>query len=330
MIQRGDIVARIAPNGKTVAISRPEIVNQWGLWWAVSIMVTGSFVTLAAKPELFTGLLKVFKKTPADSKQVDVLADIELPLMWSYLGVPLFSGLAVFATHSFFDVSWTLALASLPLVLVLAVICTNAMALTSWTPVSAMAKITQFSMGAIDRTNPASNLIPAGVTAEVASNAANLLSDIKPGYMLGAKPRQQALGHLIGIFSGALACIPLYYLLFLPADANGLRSTETILSEQFPMPNAMQWKGVAELIAKGITSLPSSALIAMVVAAIAAILIELGAKWSKGKLPLSAVSIGLGVVLPPESCIAMWLGAALFWWMSRRHETPKAQVTNSG
>jgi hypothetical protein len=45
MIQRGDIVARIAPSGKVVPISRVEILNQWGLWWAVSIMVVGSIVT---------------------------------------------------------------------------------------------------------------------------------------------------------------------------------------------------------------------------------------------------------------------------------------------
>jgi uncharacterized oligopeptide transporter (OPT) family protein len=55
MIQRGDIVERIAPSGKVVPISRVEILNQWGLWWAVSIMVVGSIVTLAAKPEIFTG-----------------------------------------------------------------------------------------------------------------------------------------------------------------------------------------------------------------------------------------------------------------------------------
>jgi hypothetical protein len=34
------------------------------------------------------------------------------------------------------------------------------MALTSWTPTGSLSKITQFTMGAIDRTNPASNLIP--------------------------------------------------------------------------------------------------------------------------------------------------------------------------
>jgi hypothetical protein len=62
MIQRGDIVERIAPSGKVVPISRVEILNQWGLWWAVAIMVVGSIVTLLAKPEIFTGLFKSFGK----------------------------------------------------------------------------------------------------------------------------------------------------------------------------------------------------------------------------------------------------------------------------
>jgi uncharacterized oligopeptide transporter (OPT) family protein len=34
------------------------------------------------------------------------------------------------------------------------------------------------------------------------------------------------------------------------------------------------------------------------------------------------VSIGLGVVLPPEATFAMWVGALIFWIMGRRHRTP--------
>jgi uncharacterized oligopeptide transporter (OPT) family protein len=39
---------------------------------------------------------------------------------------------------------------------------------------------------------------------------------------------------------------------------------------------------------------------------------------SRGRFPLSAVSIGLGVVLPPDASLAMWLGAFVFWWMGRK------------
>ena len=320
MIARGDIAPRLAPNGALVPLTRAEIVNQWSLWWGISIMVVGSLVSLMAKPEIFTGVFRSFRRTrkPAGADS-DVLRDIELPLWVSYVGVPIFSALGAAVTHAFFGVPWLLCFISLPLIFVLAVIGVNSMALTSWVPSGALAKITQFSIGAIDRSNPASNIIPAGMTAEIAMNASNLLSDIKPGYMLGAKPRQQAIGHVIGILSGALACIPLFYLLFLPADAHGVRSSATIVSEQFAFPAAVQWKGVAELIAKGVRSLPVSAVIAMIVAAVCAVAMEAARIVTKGRFPLSAGSIGLGVVLPPESCLAMWLGAAVFWWMGRKH-----------
>ena len=251
-----------------------------------------------------------------------MLKDIEFPLWISIVGIPLFSVIGAWVTHAFFGVPWLLSFISLPLIFVLSVICTNSMALTSWTPTGSMSKITQFTMGAIDRTNPASNLIPAAMTAEIAANSANLLSDIKPGYMLGGKPRQQAVGHVIGIVAGALVCVPLFFLLFLQPDANGVRSINTMISDQFAFPAALQWKGVAEIIAKGVSALPTSAVISMIVAAIAAVLVEVARMVTKGRFALSAVSIGLGVVLPPESTFAMWVGALIFWIMSRKYREP--------
>lgn len=326
MIQRGDIVQRTLADGVVVPISRIEIVNQWGLWWAVTMMVVGSLVSLLGRPEIFTAALKSLRAStpskPAATGVADPMRSIELPLGVSFVGVPIFCVLGASVTHAFFGVPWLLAYISLPLILVLTVICTNSMALTSWTPTGALSKITQFTMGAIDRSNPASNLIPAGMTAEVSANAANLLSDIKPGYMLGAKPRQQAIGHVIGIFSGALVCVPLFFLLFLPPGHDGVRSTATIISDQFAFPAAMQWKGVAELIARGISHLPRSAVISMIVAAACAAAIEITRIVAPERMPLSAVAIGLGVVLPPEYTLPMWIGAVVFWLMGRRYSTP--------
>jgi len=251
MIQAGDIAPRIGPTGATIPLSRVEIVNQWSLWWGVTMMVVGSIVSLAARPQAIVTAFKRFGARKGDYG-TDVLKHIEFPLWISAVGIPIMAVAGAWVSHHFFGVPWFLAFISLPLIFVLSVICANSMALTSWTPTGALSKITQFTMGAIDRTNPASNLIPAGMTSEIAANASNLLSDIKPGYMLGAKPRQQAIGHVIGVFSGALFCVPLFYLLFLPPDANGVRSPATIVSEQFAFPGAIQWKGVAEIITKGL------------------------------------------------------------------------------
>lgn len=330
MIQLGDIAPRLNAAGQPIPLNRSEIVNQWSMWWGVSMMVAGSLVGLLAKPELFTGAFKLLKKSPAPEAggasaavpASDPLRDIEVPLWISWVGVPVFSLLGAWVTHVFFGVPMWMALISLPLIFVLTIICTNSMALTSWTPTGSLSKITQFSMGAIDRANPASNLMPAAMTAEIASNAANLLSDIKPGYMLGGKPRHQAIGHVIGLLAGTLCCVPLFFLLFLPPDANGVRSPATIVSDAFAMPAALQWKGVTDIIAGGLKSLPTSALIAMAVAAGAAVVIEVLRIVTKGRFPLSSVSIGLGVVLPPDATLCMWLGAMLFWLMAQRHPLP--------
>jgi len=320
MIRHGDIVPRVAANGSVIAISRAEIINQWGLWWAVVMMVVGSIVSLLGKPEIYRDIFKR-KAKAATSGETDVLKAIELPLWMSWIAVPILTVLGATVSHEFFGVPWFLAFISFPLIFVLTIICTNSMALTSWTPTGSLAKITQFTMAAFDRTNPASNLIPGGMTAEISSNAANLLSDIKPGYMLGAKPRQQAIGHVIGIFAGGLAAVPLFYLLFLPPAKDGTRSAATIVSEQFAMPAAVQWRGVSDLIAHGLRSLPPSAVLSMIIAAVCAAAIEIARIVTKGRFPLSAVSIGLGVVLPPEYVFTMWLGALIFWWKGRQHPT---------
>ena len=104
------------------------------------------------------------------------------------------------------------------------------------------------------------------------------------------------------------------------SDANGVRSTSTIVSEAFAMPAAIQWKGVAELIMKGLSALPFSAIVSMIVAAIAAVAIEVAKLATKGRFPLSAVAIGLGTVLPPESSLGMFFGALVFWVMGRRKQ----------
>jgi uncharacterized oligopeptide transporter (OPT) family protein len=311
----------------TAVFGRVHIVNNWAIWWGVTIMVVGSLVALFAKPKVligaFSGLFSRRDRGP------DVLGHIELPLWISFIGIPILGALAAWMAQEFFQVKWWLALLSLPLVFALSLICTNAMALTSWTPTGALSKITQFTFGAIDYSNPATNLMTAGITSEVASNSANLLSDIKPGYMLGAKPRQQAIGHAIGILSGALASTPLFFMLFMPreavgADTGSLMNAMAPEGSPFSFPSALQWKGVADIIARGFNfdSLHPTIRYSVICAALTALVFEVLRIVTKGGFPLSSVSIGLGVVLPPDASLAMWVGSLGFWGLGRCFRAP--------
>ncbi|MBI5864261.1 MAG: OPT/YSL family transporter [Planctomycetes bacterium] len=327
MINIGDIQPRAGSVADGTAVyGRAHIVNTWAIWWGVGIMVVGSLVALFAKPKVIFGAFAgLFSRR---DKTADVLGDVELPLWISFAGVPLLAAVSAWMGAEFFGVKWYYVLLSLPLVLALSLICTNAMALTSWTPTGALSKITQFTFGAIDRSNPATNLMTAGVTSEVASNAANLLSDIKPGYMLGAKPRQQAIGHAIGILSGAIASTPLFFAMFLNKVPEKLGKGELMAAmtpegSPYAFPGAVQWKGVADIIARGFdfANLPMSIQWSLAIAALAAVVFEVARIATRGRFPLSAVSIGLGVVLPPDATLAMWVGSLFFWWMGR-NRTP--------
>ena len=345
MIHQGEILPKnfaaiAAADGSydmaAATFGRAHLTNSWCLWWGVSMMLTASMFGLFAKPKV---LLSAFSApfTRRNGAGEDCLRGIELPLKVSFVGIPVFSAIIIWLNHEWFGVDPWLGALSIPLIIVLTLIAANATALTSTTPTGSLSKITQFTFGALQPTNPGTNLMTAGVTTEVASNASNLLMDIKPGYMLGAKPRQQAWGHCIGILAGALASTPLFFVLFMSNKAPGT-SIETHITDQWAVPGALQWAAISKVIegmgknpegmplvqtVDGIQKLwgvlPVSAAWAMMWGAVAAIALEVLRAASRGRFPLSAVGIGLGVVLPPESTVMMWLGAAFFSMMERRY-----------
>ena len=302
--------------------TRVHVLNTWALWWGISIMVVASLTALFAKPQVivsaFTGLFK--KKESGE----DVVAHIELPLWLSWVGVPAIGALGVWMSHAWFGVRWDLGLLAIPLIVVLTLIAANSTALTGITPTGSLSKIPQFLFGSLAPKSPPTNLMTATMCVEVASNASNLLMDIKPGYMLGAKPRQQAMGHVIGIVAGALASTPLFYALFLSTWAPGKSVQDAMVSDQFGFPSALQWKGVSDLVtavfSQGKSPIPASAAWSMLIAAVVGVVAELVRIFSKGRFPISPLAVGLGVVVPVDSTIAMFAGALFFHLMHRRHE----------
>ncbi len=306
-----------------------EVLVSWALWPGIALMVVASMIGLFAKPKVIVSAFDgIFAKKKEDEGR-DVLKHIELPLSWSFIGVPIVGAIGVWMLHDWFGVKWYWGALSIPLIIVLTLIAANATALTSITPTGSLSKITQFTFGGLERAsalkagaqpNPATNLMTALMTTEVASNASNLLMDIKPGYMLGAKPRQQAIGHCIGIIAGAAASTPLFYLLFLSKTTEGTPVIDQLVRGQFAFPGALQWKGVSDLLSKGFGQLPSSALWVMGIAAVLGLILELARIATKSKFPLSPIAMGLGVVIPPESSMAMFAGSLFFYIMAKMYK----------
>jgi uncharacterized oligopeptide transporter (OPT) family protein len=219
--------------------------------------------------------------------------------------------------HSFFGIDYWLSMVAIALVFVFCLIAINSTGMTSITPIGAMGKLTQLTFGALAKGNKTVNLMTAGITGEVASHAANLLQDIKPGYMLGAKPRQQAVGHILGIFAGSMLSIPVFYLVFLKLPPSQLLATELsvpyTMDSKFPMPSATVWKAVADVLAEGLHMIKPSAQYAALAGILIGIVLEIGRMATKNRFPLSAVAIGLGFLIPFFTCLSIFIGSLVFW-----------------
>jgi uncharacterized oligopeptide transporter (OPT) family protein len=325
MIHRHDIV----PNAKGIIGFRE--ITFWSLWCGVSMMTAASLLAFFGKPKMLWEALKKLIPSGDGRKDADILGHIELPLKVSLVGVPLVGVLVMVMAHKFFGVDYGLSAIALALVFVFCLIAINSTGLTSVTPIGAMGKLTQLTFGALAPGNKTVNLMTAGITGEVASNAANLLQDIKPGYMLGAKPRQQAVGHVLGIFAGAILSIPIFYLVFLKLPPEQLFATELSVpyemdAEKYPMPAATIWKAVADVLAKGIGEIKESARYAALAGILIGLVLEASRMLSQNRFPLSPLAIGLGFIIHFHTCLSMFAGALLFWIIERLYSNKESRV----
>lgn len=290
-------------------------ITKWALWGGVAMMTTASLFAFFARPRIILDAFRGFTPQGRARLAADPLRDIELPLKVFVLGIPVVGALVVLQAHWFFGVSWWLGALAIPLVFAFTLIAVNSTALTAITPSGAVGKLTQLTFGVLDPGNIKTNLMTAGITGEVALNASNLLMDIKPGYMLGAKPRQQALGHVLGVCAGALVAVPVFYLAFLHAGPQAM-------FERHPLPSASVWKAVAELLTQGLSNLPVSARWSALYGALLGVALEAARLATRGRFWLSGVGLGLATVIPFNTCFAMFLGSFLFWLAGRTLKRP--------
>ncbi|MEQ1664051.1 MAG: OPT/YSL family transporter, partial [Bdellovibrionales bacterium] len=304
------ILAPIMIQNGAIAAANFKAITMWSLWAGAAMMTTASLYSFFAKPEVFIEAFRKIKNR-SQKKEKDMLSDIELPMWIFAVGIPIIGALTVYLGHAWFGVHYWLGIIAIPLVFVFTLIAVTSTGLTAITPGGALSKLTQITYSVLAPNNMSTNLMTAGITTEVALNASNLLMDIKPGYMLGGKPRHQAVGHVLGIFAGGLVAVPVFYAMF-------NNDIAMFTSDKMPLPGAMIWKGVAEVLSHGIDSLHPTARIAVVIGGIIGILCEYLNKRMNGKFPFSGVGLGLGFVLRFTDNLSMVVGA-LFFWLCRQN-----------
>ncbi|MFT3925027.1 MAG: OPT family oligopeptide transporter [Myxococcales bacterium] len=289
-------------------------IVSWTLWPATAMMISSSITSLCFRwrtiGRALSGVGDMFR-ADADKATQDPLADIEVPVSWTLWGT-LLSGLAcVMLGHWFFQITWWMGVLAVLATFLLSIVAARATGETDVTPIGALGKITQLAYGVIAPANITTNLMTASITSAASAHAADLLTDLKSGYLLGGSPRKQTIAQLFGVLAGTLMCVPVYTLIATP---------EKLGSEELPAPAAKVWAGVAEMLAKGLEALPKGALIAVVFGAAIGIGLAvaeelLPAKYRKW-LP-SATGLGIAGVIPAFNSISMFIGALAAWLIGR-------------
>jgi len=286
-------------------------LNKWLLWPGVAMMVTASLTSFAFS---WRSIGAAFKRVEGGAAEAASEDDGAVPTRWFLLGVGLAMVLSVALQSTLFGiVAWVAAL-GVAFSGLFAVVAARVSGETNVTPVGAMGKITQLLFGVLSPGQAVPNLMAANVTGGAASQCADLMHDLKTGWLLGAMARYQLVAQYCGAAAGS--CVgSAAYLILIPDPARQL------LTPEWPAPAVATWKAVAEIFAKGISAMPEGTPTAAIVGGLAGILLAVSEKLLSAKvkpyLP-SASAMGLAFVIPAHSSIYMFLGAVLAAILTRR------------
>jgi OPT family oligopeptide transporter len=287
---------------------------QWTLWGGTACMVSSGILSVffqwKSALRAFRGLGDMLMKR--GDKKHDVLAAIETPSSWFLIGQAVaLIGLALMA-HATFNMPYWQSFVAVLLSFALALVACRVTGETDTTPVGAMGKITQLTFGALSPGNMDVNLMAANITAGAATSSADLLTDLKSGYLLGANPRKQFIAQFAGIFIGTLVTVAAFRVLVPDASVLG--------TDQFPAPAAQTWKGVAEAMAKGLGNMHPVKIWCIAIGGLLGLILPILARLfpKQQKWIPSAAGIGLAWVFQWYYGLLFFLGALIgYGWQKR-------------
>jgi uncharacterized oligopeptide transporter (OPT) family protein len=316
------VVAPILQTRGVIEVAGFAPIVQWTLWFGASCMVAAGLLSFALS---WRTALSAFRDLGQMLSFRSAAASepwrIEAPMSWFAVGqIVSLVALAWLGHASFGMPVWETAIA-VALSFWLALVACRVTGETDTTPVGAMGKVTQLIFGGLSPGNVNVNLMSANITAGAATSAADLLTDLKSGYLLGANPRQQFLAQFSGIFVGTVVSVLTFAVLVPDAQVLG--------TDQFPAPAAQTWSAVAIALGRSLSSLESVKLWLIFAGSVVGVLLTLApVLFPKYReyLP-SASAFGLAWVFPWYYALLFFLGALIALLLERRKPKLAAEFT---
>lgn len=300
------------------ALTRPGAAwKEIGLWFGAPMMVAYGLTTFAMQGGTIGRALRDVAGSRGGATKTE--DDVDVPFRWFAVGSGVAAAAVIALARIAFDIPVYYGALAVLLTFFLALVACRATGETDITPIGAMGKIVQLTYGALMPQSYTANLMTASITASASAESADLLNDLKSGYLLGAHPRRQFVAQFFGIFPGAVAAVLSYFLLV--PDATALTGVGG-RTPAFAAPTAQQWKAVAELFRLGPANLHPMArygiAIGLAVGVALAVAERVTSPKVRGWLP-SATGIGLGLMLPFTTSLSFALGAGAAFAFQRQN-----------
>jgi putative OPT family oligopeptide transporter len=317
----------LAPWARSVGAITGELkyknIVGWSVWIGSAMMLTSGLLEFALSwrsvQRAFADLARILRPGQGP-REDDPLARVEVPMTWFVAGLAVFGPLAIALQRVLFGIPiWMGAIAVL-LSMVIAIVAARSTGETDTTPTGAMGKLVQLIFGGLHPGSMTTNLMTAQASAGVAIHASDLLTDLKSGYLLGAKPRHQFFAQFFGVIAGSAVVVPAYLLLIPDASAIG--------EDKYPAPGAQSWAAVAKLLAKGVSSLHPTARWGLLGGALVGVLLVVAIRLfpkQKKWIP-SPIALGLAFTMPAWNAISMALGALAAHALEKRRPVLAAML----
>ena len=296
---------------------------QWALWPGVSCMVFASLLNLALQWRISSrAFLDLGKMFSPKSKLPGEMESIETPMSWFAAGQAVALVALALLAHSTFGMPYWQSVLAVVMSFALALVACRVTGETDTTPIGPMGKVTQLTFGALDPGNMNVNLMSANITAGAAGSAADLLTDLRSGYLLGANPRKQFIAQFSGIFIGTVVSVLAFTLIV--GD-----NPKVIGGDQFPAPAAQTWAAVAQAMSKGFEALgPVKAWSIAVGGAVGIIFTILPLLFPKQEKYLpSASGFGLAWIFQWYYGVLFFIGAAIAWGFQKKSPAKAEEFT---
>ena len=306
------------------AVTHPgKAWKEVGLWLGVSIMLAYGILQFFTQ---WRTILRAFSGLGrrGDDSIPQIVRDTEVPTSWFAFGTTVTGLGAILLANFAFEIPMMLGLLAVALTFFLAMVAARATGESDITPVGAMGKIMQLTFGTLLPQSSTANLMSASITANAAGSAADLLNDLKSGYLLGANPRRQFIAQMWGIAAGTAATVIGFYVLIPDATVmTGELANGKVVTPDFPAPAAQAWAAIAKVMTGGGLSAMHPMHLEMIKWGLGLgtlfLILELLLPKCRAWLP-SATGLGLGLILPFSYPLSMLVGAIIAWAWTKNHQ----------